>query len=39
VVGNLEGPFHAAARAGMDDYQASLTVQEQGLSTKAFDRN
>jgi predicted permease len=33
VVGNLEGPFHAAARAGMDDYQASLTAQEQGLST------
>jgi predicted permease len=32
VVGNLEGPFHAAARAGMDAYMAGLTTEQRGLS-------
>jgi predicted permease len=32
VVGNLEGPFHAAARAGMDAYMAGLTPEQAGLS-------
>jgi predicted permease len=32
VVGNLEGPFHAAARAGMDAYLAALTPEQRGLS-------
>ena len=32
VVGNLEGPFHAAARAGMDAYMAALTPEQRSLS-------
>lgn len=32
VTGNLEGPFHAAARAGMDSYMAGLTPEQRGLS-------
>ena len=31
VKGNLEGPFHDAARAGMDSYMAGLTLEERGL--------
>ena len=32
VIGNLEGPFQASARAGMDSYMAGLTEQQRGLS-------
>ena len=32
VVGNLEGPFHAAAHAGMDSYMAGLTPEQRSLS-------
>jgi predicted permease len=32
VTGNLEGPFHAAARAGMEHYMNALTPAERGLS-------
>ena len=32
VIGNLEGPFQASARAGMDSYMAGLTDQQRGLS-------
>ena len=32
VIGNLEGPFQASARAGMDSYMAGLTAQQRGLS-------
>ena len=32
VAGNLEGPFHASARAGMDAFMTGLTPEERGLS-------
>ncbi len=32
VAGNLEGPMHAAARAGMESYMAGLTTDERALS-------
>lgn len=32
VIGNLEGPFQASARAGMDGYMARLTAEQRGLS-------
>jgi predicted permease len=32
VTGNLEGPFHASARAGMDIYMNGLKPEERGLS-------
>jgi predicted permease len=32
VIGNLEGPFQASARAGMDSYMAGLTPRQRGLS-------
>jgi predicted permease len=32
VTGNLEGPFHAAARAGMDAYMDGLTPEARSLS-------
>jgi predicted permease len=32
VAGNLEGPFHASARAGMDAFMNALTPQQRGLS-------
>src|SRR5579864_1516741 len=31
VRGNFEGPFRAAARAGLDTYTAGLTAQQRGL--------
>ena len=33
VKGNLEGPFHAAARGGMATYMAGLTAEQRTLST------
>jgi predicted permease len=32
VAGNLEGPFHASARAGMDAFISALTPEQRGLS-------
>jgi predicted permease len=32
VAGNLEGPFHASARGGMDLYMKALKPEERGLS-------
>ena len=32
VTGNLEGPFHAASRAGMDFYMNALKPEERALS-------
>ena len=32
VIGNLEGPFQASARAGMDSYMAALAPEHRGLS-------
>ena len=32
VTGNLEGPFHASARAGMDFYMNNLKPEERSLS-------
>lgn len=32
VRGNLEGPFHAAARAGMESFMAGLTAEQRALS-------
>lgn len=32
VIGNLESPFQASARAGMDGYLAGLTAEQRGLS-------
>jgi predicted permease len=32
VAGNLEGPFHASARAGMDTFMAGLKAEERALS-------
>jgi len=32
VIGNLEGPFQASARAGMDSYMTGLTAEQRGLS-------
>lgn len=33
VIGNLEGPFQASARAGMDSYVTALTPEQRSLST------
>jgi predicted permease len=33
VIGNLEGPFQAAARAGLDSYMTALTPEQRALST------
>lgn len=33
VIGNLEGPFHASARAGLDSYMTALTPEQRALST------
>jgi predicted permease len=33
VRGNLDGPFRASARAGLDAYQNSLTAEQKQLST------
>jgi predicted permease len=33
VRGNFDGPFRAAARAGLDAYNAGLTAEQRGLST------
>lgn len=33
VIGNLEGPFQAAARAGMEFYMSGLTADQRALST------
>jgi predicted permease len=33
VKGNLEGPFHAAARGGMASFMAGLTAEQRKLST------
>ena len=32
VAGNLEGPFHASARAGLDAFMTGLKPEERGLS-------
>lgn len=32
VAGNLEGPFHASARAGMDAFMSALKPEQRGLS-------
>jgi len=37
VRGNLEGPFHQAARGGMASYMSSLTETQRGLSTNQRD--
>ena len=33
VIGNLEGPFQASARAGMEFYMSGLTADQRALST------